>query len=397
MHAWQATILASVVGLVGLATGNRIAEIAASALVGILLLGTIYRIFSVGDVRGKREIDDSTVAWGDVLAQRVTLTNNSWLGIPAIRVTDLSTLPEHPGGYVTNLRARGSIVWEVEIPCRTRGRFRVGPVEAYISDPIGLFPVQREVGKTSSVLVLPRWVPLTHSALKLDGFMPGEARGRVSGESHPTVSSVREYTPGDSVSAIHWQASARSNQLMTKLFDPEVQTTVWLALDLDGELNADAEELLVTATASLAMFALHQANLRVGLVASGNLPVLLPAERGKPYQYRMQEVLAEVHQGKAGTLADLLTKLDRRLGPGQAIVLLTTRGPDVWGAWLGRMARQGVAARIIEVAAGPDRARDAGDHAWPVPGVRLPIGLAKPELDGALVAYLEGRTRELSA
>jgi uncharacterized protein (DUF58 family) len=397
MRGWQAFLLAIIAGIIGLATGSRIADIAACALLGVVLVGVAYRFFAVGDVQGIREIADNAVVWGDVLTQRVALTNASWLSIPAIRVTDLSTLPEHPGGYVTNLKARRSIVWEVEIPCRHRGRFRIGPIETHMSDPLGLFPMRREVGKTSSVLVLPRWVPLTHSALKLDGFMPGEARGRMRGESHPTVTSVREYVAGDTLATIHWQASARANQLMTKLFDPEVQTTLWLALDLDGALSAEAEELLVTATTSLGMYALHQANLRVGLTASGDLPVMLPAERGRPYQYRLQEVLAEVHQGQRGALAEQLTQVDRRFGPGQAVVLLTTRGADTWGSWLGRLARQGVAARVVEVATGADRARVSGEHGWSVPCVRLPVELANPVLESTLIGYLEGHAHELSA
>ncbi|HEX5439956.1 MAG TPA: DUF58 domain-containing protein, partial [Ktedonobacterales bacterium] len=321
------------------------------------------------------------VSWGDSFAQRITLTNRARLAIPAIRVTDLSTLPDHPHGYVTSLPARRSVTWDVEIPCQQRGRYRLGPVETHMSDPLGLFPVSRLVGAATSVLVLPRWVPLNRCALRLDGFLPGEARGRRRGESPPSFYSVREYAVGDNIATIHWPASARSGQLMTKLFDPEIQTTLWLALDLDGSLSHDVEELLVTAAVSLGVYALHRANLRVGLLASGDVSVQLPSERGKPHQYRMQEVLAEVRAGDEVALNDLLTKLDRRLGPGQVVVLLTSRGPEAWGTALNRLARKGVAARVVNVSD-----TSAG---WAVPAISLSPTLADPAREAALIQQLE--------
>ncbi len=381
MRAWQATLLMVIAGVVGLATGGRAIEIAALALVLILAIGVIYRGLQVGDVHGTRRVSDDIVEWGGTLSQQITLTNQSRLSMPALRISDASTLPEHPHGYVTSLKPKRTITWDVEIPCRQRGRYRLGPVEVHMSDPLGLFPLRRQLGAASSVLVLPRWVALKRCALKLDGFMSGEAHGRRRGESPPAAVSVREYTPGDSVSAIHWPATARTGQLMTKLFDPQVQTTLWLALDLDGELPGDVQELLVTATTSLAIYALHEANLRVGLVASGMFPVTVPSERGKPHQYQLQEVLAEVRAGSAA-LSDQLAKLDRQFGPGQVVVLITAHGPAVWGA-----------TRIVEVRQGAtEPSRESIEAArWSVPAIYLPVELARVAQERTLVSYLEGR------
>lgn len=389
MRGWQALLLVVIAGTLGLATGSRSIQIASAALVLILLIGAGYRALLAGDVRSVRHIGDPVIMWGSVFAQKIELTNESRLPIPAIRISDGSTLPDHPHGYVTSLRAKRSITWEVDLPCEKRGRYRLGPVEAFMSDPLGLFPVQRQLGAASSVLVLPRWVPLKRSAIKLDGFMTGEARGRRRSESPPTVVSVREYAAGDSIAAIHWQASARTGQLMTKQFDALVQTTLWLALDLDGMLPPKSEELMVTAACSLGTYALQRANLRVGMVASGAVPVSLPAERGKAHQYQLQEALAEVHAGAQGVLSEQFVRLDRSLGPGQVITLITARRPDVWGAWLERMARRGVAARVVHIIPGGDGEARA---LWPVPTVTLPVSLGDPARQTELIAALEGTT-----
>jgi uncharacterized protein (DUF58 family) len=391
MRGWQALVLVLIAGTIGLATGSRAIEMAALALVALLLIGGGYRLLLTGDVGGVREVSDSIVSWGGTLSQKVTLTNRSRLTIPAIRITDQSTLPDHPHGYVTALRARRTIAWDIDIPCQTRGRYRLGPVEAHMSDPLGLFPVRRQVGAASSVLVLPRWVPLKRTALKLDGFMPGEARGKRRGESPPTVVSVREYSSGDSVSAIHWPASARAGQLMTKLFDPQIQTTLWLALDLDGDLPLAVEELLVTVTTSIAMYALQQANLRVGVVASGDVAIKAPSERGRPHQYRLQELLAEVRSGGETKLSDQLARLDAQLGPGQVVALVTSRGPEVWGTWLERLFRRGVATRVVRIQEGDDESVGDGEATWSSPSVRVPLSMGDPAQEDALISRLEGR------
>jgi uncharacterized protein (DUF58 family) len=380
MRGWQAILLALLAGVVGLATGSRPIQTAALALLAVLAISGRYRLLLVGDIHSAREVGDEIIPWGDTFSQRITLSNRSRWHIPMIRVTDATLLPDHPHGYVTSLGGRRSVTWEVAVPCTSRGRYRLGPVNADMSDPLGLFPIRREVGPASSLLVLPRWLPLRRCALRLDGFMPGEARGR-RGESPPAAASAREYAMGDSISAIHWPATARANQLMTKLFDPEVQTTVWLALDLDGAMPRDTEELLVTAAASIGIYALHRANLRVGLIASGDVPAQLASERGKAHQYRLQEVLAEVHAGSSAALGDQLATHDHRFGPGQVLVLVTARGPDAWETWLSRASRRGMAVRVVAV-------RDEIAR-WPVQALHLHPSLADQNNQTELSRRLE--------
>ena len=116
MRGWQALLLILVAGTLGLATGSHPIQIATLALALVLALGVAYRVLLVGDVESARTIGDPVISWGGVFAQRVEMTNRSRLPIPAIRVSDQSTLPEHPHGYVTSLRARGTITWEIELP-----------------------------------------------------------------------------------------------------------------------------------------------------------------------------------------------------------------------------------------------------------------------------------------
>lgn len=382
MRWWQATILLLVTALVGLATGSRPFLVAALALFVLLVIGIVYRRLLLGDVTGQRLTSTSVIPWGEVFGQRILVKNASRLPIPSVHVLDATSLPTSSHGYVASLAPRATVTWDVGVACTQRGRYQVGPTIAHMSDPMGLFVVERAIAGRMSVLVLPRWVPLERSVLALDGLLPGEARGRRRGESPPAVAGLREYTNGDSLSAIHWPASVRAGRLMTKLFDPEVQTTVWLALDLDGSLPPVREELLVTAATSLGLYALGRLNLRVGVFAGGRTGLTLPAERGRGQQARLLEYLADVHGGSEVNLPTALRQHDRQFGPGHVVILFTERGPEVWNGWLDHLMRRGIAPRVVCAH------EEAGR--WPVPHVALPENLARPDHAQELVRTLEG-------
>jgi uncharacterized protein (DUF58 family) len=339
-------------------------------------------------VEGERLISASIIPWGAAWTQHLSLTNVSRVRVPRARVIDHATLPDHPRGFVAALPGRRSISWSVTVPCRVRGRYQVGPVEVATSDLLGLFPVVRWVEAETSVLVLPRWVPLTRCYFSLDGSLPGDLPSVRRGEVPPAVAGVRAYQPGDSLARIHWHASARSGTRISKQFDPEVQATVWLAVDLDSQIATEAEELLVTATASLAVYALQQGTLRVGLVTSGAAPLTLLPERGRGHQQRLLELLAETHAGTRESLGERLTRLDRALGRQHVLFLLTATPPHGWAGWLERMQQRGIAARVVSVP--PTQQDTAG---WPAPHLTLPVHLADPARAEELIACLEDGSR----
>lgn len=387
-------LLALPLGAFGVATQNATVEKGTLALMFVLLLGLGYRLLLSGEVRGERQVVASVVPWGGALIQTLTLTNSSRLRVPAARVIDHATLPAHPRGYVAALPGRRSLTWDVTVPCQTRGRYMLGPVEVTTSDPLHLFPTTRQVEAGSSVLVLPRWVLLTRSWFSLDGTMNGDQRGERRGESPPSIAGVRTYQPGDAMSRIHWVASARARTLLTKQFDPEVQTTLWLALDLEGIAGPDAydtEELLVTACASLGMYALQQARVRVGLISSGAPPAVLLPEQGRGQQQRLQEVLADVHVSANAraqtTLIEQIAALDRHLAARHLIVLMTSRGPAMWNNWIERQQRRGLAVCVVHVRSGAQESSDVAT--WTTSRIEVPVALADPARHDDLVTYLE--------
>jgi len=122
--------------------------------------------------------------------------------------------------------------WIVRTMCSQRGRYRLGPLTLMSSDPLGLFPRERQLPATSIMLVYP-------ATLDLPGFTPpmgmlpgGDAMRRRTHYITTNVSTVRDYVPGDSFNRIHWRSTARTGRMMVKEFELDPTADIWIYLDL---------------------------------------------------------------------------------------------------------------------------------------------------------------------
>jgi uncharacterized protein (DUF58 family) len=122
--------------------------------------------------------------------------------------------------------------------------------------------------------------------------------------------SLREYREGDDIRDVSWTATARSNRLITRVFQIERSQTVWLVLDAGRLLRAKVRDpgspvelskldYAVNAALSLAQVALHCGD-KVGLLAYGHrIQQNLNAGRGSRHVRAIVDSLAQVH-GEAG-------------------------------------------------------------------------------------------------
>ena len=72
--------------------------------------------------------------------------------------------------------------------------------------------------------------------------LPGE--GRFRRRTHyvtPNASGVRPYEFGDSFNRIHWKSTARTGELMVKIFELDPASDIWLILDLERDQRMIAE------------------------------------------------------------------------------------------------------------------------------------------------------------
>jgi uncharacterized protein (DUF58 family) len=181
--------------------------------------------------------------------------------------------------------------------------------------------------------------------------LPGE--GRFRKRTHyvtPNASGIRNYEPGDSFNRIHWPTTARTGELMVKLFELDPASDIWVILDLDkrvhvGEGEEGSEEAAVKIAASIARFFLV-ANRSVGFICHGKRLFLEEAERGAQHYTRILEALALSKADGDVPIGALVNAESKRFGRHTTVVVIT---PSTSEEWVGSL--QFIAERGVKVAA----------------------------------------------
>jgi uncharacterized protein (DUF58 family) len=295
-----------------------------------------------------------------------------------LEVRDHSELPRHYASRVLNsVGPRRRRRWMVRTVCLQRGRFRLGPLTLVSSDPLGLFPRQRQLPATSAMIVYP-------ATLDLPGFAPpvgllpgGDAMRRRTHYITTNVSGVREYVPGDSFNRIHWRSTARTGRLIVKEFELDPTADIWIVLDLDRrvhcalpwtppeqdmgpavlrqertgiELPPSTIEYAVTVAASLARHFLVL-DRSVGFIAHGVHRELIQADRGQRQLTKILETLAVVNPTGEIPFAQVLTAEMEHLPRHTTVLAITPSTDSAWVAAMRDIRRRGVHGLAVLLAA----------------------------------------------
>ncbi|MGB2694165.1 MAG: DUF58 domain-containing protein [Dehalococcoidia bacterium] len=291
---------------------------------------------------------------GGYFEERITVTNRSWFTKLWLEVEDTSELPGHDARRIIGLGARSTRSFRTVSRCERRGLFSMGPVRVTSGDPFGLFRVSRHYGEPQHVLVYPRALDLPNFSVP-PAHLPGEGRfRRPTNAVTPNASGVRDYRPGDSLNRIHWRSTARTRELMVKLFELDPSSDIWVVLDLHGPAQAGegddgTEEHAVRIAASVARFFLT-ASRNVGFMAYGKRFHIEEPERGVSQYTRILEALALARAEGDVPLGDLLNHESRRFGRHTTVVVITPSTDESWVVSLQMLTGRGVklAAIVLE-------------------------------------------------
>jgi uncharacterized protein (DUF58 family) len=286
--------------------------------------------------------------------ERITVKNSGWLAKVWLEIDDPSDMPGHHARRVVTVPAKGSRTFRVKSTITRRGLYAVGPVLVRTGDPFGLFRHERAFGYAQNVLVYPRATELPNFQVP-PANLPGE--GRFRRRTHyvtPNASGVRPYEFGDSYNRIHWPSSARTGELMVKIFELDPASDIWVILDLDrdvhlGEGDDSTEEYSVRIAASVARYFLT-ANRSVGFMSFGRGFDVIDAERGIDQYTRILESLAMARAWGDVPVHDLISNEARRFGRHTTVVVITPSTNEKWVAALTMLHGRGVkvAAIVLE-------------------------------------------------
>jgi uncharacterized protein (DUF58 family) len=336
---------------IALSTGFWLAwRVAYLVMVGVPIAYAWSRL----NLRGIEVIPDrhtDRLQEGADFEERVTVRNSSWFPKVWLEIDDPSDMPGHRARRVVVVPSKGEKTWRVHSTITRRGLYSVGPVEVTTGDPFGLFRHTRTWGGAQNVLVYPRATELPNFSVPA-ASLPGE--GRFRRRTHyvtPNASGVRPYEFGDSYNRIHWPSSARTGDLMVKIFELDPASDIWIILDLQrqvhrGEGDDSTEEYGVRVAASVARYFLT-ANRSVGYMAFGRSFDVREADRGIQQYTHILESLAMARAIGDVPLGDLLSNEARRFGRHTTVVVVTPSTNEEWVAGLGSLQGRGVKVAAI--------------------------------------------------
>jgi uncharacterized protein (DUF58 family) len=247
-------------------------------------------------------------------------------------------------------------------------------------NPLGYRPALREIRHAEQLLVYPKVFPLIWTG-PASRVPLGDQRAQLRLVGDPSrMIGVREYQPGDPLRHVDWRATARSDSLLVRLFEPTASPRVAVFADLAVPQLSWRErycpELEFTVSVAASVIAeLAARRIPVGLYASalvdghrvarvpGSAPDALP---------EMLELLARATPYGAREFADFLATAGAPLAQGTTVVVVAADYSARTSVALAELRRRH-AVTAVWVATGPAGAargaspdRDVVDTRWEV-------------------------------
>jgi len=313
-------------------------------------LSRLWERFCLTRVEYRRRFSQHRVAFGEEIELKVEIVNRKLLPLSWLEIEDeipLALAPArvhlHPShkpersllGNLCAMRPFERIRRRYTIPCLTRGEHLIGPVKLRSGDLFGFVTCERVLDSVESVVVYPRVVPLGELGLPARNPL-GDLRARswiFEDVSRPA--GAREYRQGDDLRRIHWPASARSQQLQSRIYESTTSHKLAVFLNLDtGEygkpsfsFDSDVMELGICTAASIARWGLDR-GYQVGVYTNGthrgsHRPTLVEPGSGIAQLERILYSLGRLQPTAIKQYEELLALHGRQLPYGATVVLVT--------------------------------------------------------------------------
>lgn len=326
---------------------------------------------------------------GETVRVKIRLINNSRLDVPWIQINE-SVPPElrlEPSiQHAFSLRGRESSDFIYQVKALQRGYYQLGPLRLTSGDLFGLVQPRQGTLPPDYLTVYPRIISLTH--LGLPSRLPfGTIASRQRLFEDPArPMGVREFRSGDSLRQMNWKASAHTQKLLVRTFEPAISLETLILLDLHSATYERRErfystEWAIVTAASLAAYLVNQRQA-VGLSTNGVDPLRLqetartfdettgrllfesgessdrldrfiapPIEprTGRPHLMKILELLARLTPRDTTPFASWAPLACTKLSWGVTIVAITAQGDTATCNTLHHLARSGFNPILIAI------------------------------------------------
>ncbi|MDI3316908.1 MAG: DUF58 domain-containing protein [Bacillota bacterium] len=351
-------LLWAVLGVAALLMGGRLPWSIFFLFTALLLLSGGWTAYAARHVEIELQRGRLRSTAGEQLEVSLAVENAGWLPVPHLALEDVS---EAPIGLLSeplllSMPVSASATYRLRTRPLRRGRYALGPLEARVRDPFGLFEKRWRVEGQETVTVYPRVLPLGRLPLPLrDPFGQVETRRRILPDPG-SLAGARPAQPGDATRWIHWKASARRGSLYTKQFDPTASGQAVLVVDTDrksyeaaaaGEVSPDLLDAACELAAASGRLYLRR-NVAVGAWVGGPSPLWIPPRTGENQMGFLLEALASASLADGG-LEEALAGLGHRLAAQTALIVCSPHLEASTAAALQSLQQDGFGVLVVLV------------------------------------------------
>ncbi|MCH8206229.1 MAG: DUF58 domain-containing protein [Chloroflexi bacterium] len=347
---WQDfwVLLFAVLIIVGVFAGEG--AVLAFGVMGLAIAGIslLWNRVSLDQVSYERRFSRQRVFIDEDVTITITLANKKPVPLGRIKVEDEipdgieiedADLTTSASPNAQTLRLSTSVAWYEKISWnyrvrgRRRGLYYFGPARMQSGDLFGFYASRRTEPNQDYILVYPRVVPLPDLGLPASRPL-GEVGGGINIFPDPSrPSSIRDYQQGDPLKIMDWKASAKTQRLQVRTFDPSSSTTVVLVVATETTVrpwegySAVNLERVITAAASVASYATER-QYSLGLFSNGaailsDRPMKVAPSRSPDQLTLILEALATIRPLPMGPMAPQLAEHARRIPMGATLVVVT--------------------------------------------------------------------------
>ncbi len=296
----------------------------------------------------ERKVNLAWATVGESVPEQVKLTNQGWLPVVWVEITDDSPTMQSPLRMVSDVGHHAYRMRNLSHRFTRRGLYKLGPTHLRCGDPFGIYTIRLDDPHTSTILITPPVLPLTQLRIPTGGWMGDERYRRGFIERNFNPAGLRNYVPGDSLRRIHWRASAHFDTLIVRQFESASSRDWWIFVDLNQADQAglgehSTLEFSIVLAASLALRGLREYR-KVGLVLAGPQFVWLQPSADMLQRWRIMRTLAMANAG-SHPLHDLLVQkpVDRA---GTSIIITPSSNP-IWVATANRQRKGGSSMAVL--------------------------------------------------
>lgn len=214
----------------------------------IPIISFLYTLYVYFRFKIYQSMDSFLVVKGDWTAYSFIIANEDYITFRNVKVNflyDKSTIEDTQKSTEYSLLPSEKEHMETKIKCNYRGEYNVGVDSIEITDFLYLFKITYPLTSKIKVLVFPRVV-----ALEQLGIAPPQIdvknpllNSNLAEEELDTE--IRKYYPGDSRKRIHWKASAKMNELISRKYHHKPKAEIVMFMDL---MKIKDEDLQVVIT-----------------------------------------------------------------------------------------------------------------------------------------------------